>query len=176
VVVTGSPQSAIAEGAAEIGLRALVGPGWARWAQDVLATVGVRCDGELAERVDAATARLAPVRLDAALLMHGQAAPSQAVLAHLRRWALLDAGRAARVVRFLRHPLWRAYTAASVAGPVLVGRWWDVLPGDDRLRRLLDEPLTPTDLWRDLAAERVMQLAEAATGGIHPATNGRPLC
>lgn len=175
-VVTGSPQSAIAEGAAEIGLRALVGPGWGRWMQEVLAAVGVGCDGALAEEVDAATARLAPVRLDAALMVHTLASSSADVTAYLRRWALLDERSAARVLRFLRHPLWRSYTAASVAGPALFGRWWDARPGDDRLRRLLDEPLTPSDLRRELTADRVMQVAEPATSGNRPTTNGRPLC
>ena len=142
----------------------------------MLAAVGVRCDGELAERVDAAVTRLAPTRLDAALMLHGRKAPPADVVAHLRRWALLDAPRAAQVVRFLRHPLWRAYTAASVAGPALVGRWWGLRPGDGRLCRLLDEPLTPTALRRELAAEPVPRLAQPATGGIRATTNGRPLC
>jgi hypothetical protein len=175
-VVTGSPQSAIAEGAAEIGLRALVGPGWGRWLQEVLAAVGVECDGALAEEVSSATGRLAPVRLDAALMVHTQAASSADVTAYLRRWALLDGRHAARVLRFVRHPLWRAYTAASVAGPALIGRWWDARPGDDQLRRLLDEPLTPSDLRRELTADRVMQVAEPTTNGNRVATNGRPLC
>jgi hypothetical protein len=175
-VVTGSPQSAIAEGAAEIGLRAVVGPAWGRWVQDVLATVGVACDGELAAQVSAATARLAPVRLDAALMAHIEAASSADVTAYLRRWALLDERRAAQVVRFVRHPLWRAYTAASVAGPVLVGRWLDARPDDDQLRRLLDEPLTPSDLREELTADRVMRVAESATNGNRVTTNGSPLC
>ena len=175
-VVVGSPQSTVAEGAADLGLRALVGPGWGMWAQDVLAAVGVRCDGELAERVDTAVARLASARLDAALMLHGRKAPPAAVVVHLRRWALLDAPRATRVVRFLRHPLWRAYTAASVAGPALVGRWWRLRPGDGRLCRLLDEPLTPTALRRELAAEPIPRSAQTATGGMRPTTSGRPLC
>ena len=175
-VVTGSPQSAIAEGAAEIGLRAVVGPRWGRWAQDVLSTVGVAFDGELAERVGVATARLAPARLDAALMLHVDVTPVTEIAAYLARWALLEGRPAARLLGFLRHPLWRGYTAASVAGPALVGRWWDVRPGHDRLRRLLDDPLTPSDLRRELAAERVMRVAEPATGGIRAATNGRPLC
>jgi hypothetical protein len=44
------------------------------------------------------------------------------------------------------------------------------------LGRLLDEPLTPSDLRGELTAKRVMQVAEPATGGIQAATNGRPLC
>jgi hypothetical protein len=175
-VVTGSPQSAIAEGAAEIGLHAVVGPRWGRWTQEVLSTVGVAFDGELAERVGAATARLAPARLDAALMLYADVTPVTEVTAYLARWALLDSHPAARLLRFLRHPLWRGYTAASVAGPALVRRWWDVRPGQDRLRRLLDEPLTPSDLRQELTAERVMQVAEPATAGIQAATNGRPLC
>ncbi|HEY0814961.1 MAG TPA: DUF885 domain-containing protein [Pseudonocardia sp.] len=175
-VLTGSPQSALAEGAAEIGLRAVVGPGWGRWLQDVLASVGVACDGALAEQVTVATARLAPVRLDAALMAHSQAASSADVGAHLRRWALLDERRVAQVLQFLRHPLWRAYTAASVAGPALVSRWWDARPGAERLRRLLNEPLTPSDLRHELTAERVTPVAEVATNGNRTATSGRPLC
>jgi hypothetical protein len=175
-VVTGSPQSAIAEGAAEIGLHAVVGPRWGRWTQEVLSTVGVTFDGELAERVGAATARLAPARLDAALMLHADVTPDTEVAVYLARWALLDSRPAARLLRFLRHPLWRGYTAASVAGPALVRRWWDVRPGQDRLGRLLDEPLTPSDLRGELTAKRVMQVAEPATGGIQAATNGRPLC
>ncbi len=175
-VVTGSPQSAIAEGAAELGLRALVGPGWGRWVQEVLATVGVACDGALAGQIGAATARLAPVRLDAALMLHTEAASPADVTAYLRRWALLDDIRTTRVVSFLRHPLWRAYTAASVGGPALVGRWWDARPDDEQLRRLLDEPLTPSDLRHELTADRVMQVAESATNGNRVTTNGRPLC
>ncbi len=174
-VATLSPQSAIAEGAAEIGLRAVIG-GWGRWVQEVLATVGVAGDGELAEQVSATVARLAPVRLDAALMLHGRTASVADVEAHLRRWALLDDRRVAHVVAFLRHPLWRAYTATSVAGTALVGRWWDPRTGDEQLRRLLDEPLTPSDLRRELAAERVTRVVELATSGNRATTNGRPLC
>lgn len=155
--LTCSPQSTIAEGTAEIGLRALVGPGWGRWTQDVVAEVGVRCDGELAQRIDDALALLAPVRLDAALMLHERPSSPDAdgAAAHLRRWALADAPGVAQTFRFLHHPVWRIYVAASVAGPALVGRWWRAQPDDARLRRLLDEPLTPSDLSRAIAPHAV---------------------
>lgn len=151
VVVVPSPQSVVAEGAADLGLRAVVGPGWGRWAAEVLADVGCPFDGELAERVDAATSVLTRARLDAAVLLHGRHASEADVLDHLRRWLLVDGERAAAVLGFLRHPLWRAYTATYVEGPELVRRWWEAGPPQDRLVRILDEPLTPSALREESA-------------------------
>lgn len=143
VVVVTSPQSLVAEGAADLGMRAVVGPGWGPWAAEILADVGCGFDGELAERVESATSVLTRARLDAAVLLHGGRASDDEVLAHLRRWLLIGEPRATAVLKFLRHPLWRAYTATYVEGPELLRRWWEAGSADDRLRRILDEPLTP---------------------------------
>lgn len=150
VLVT-SPQSLVAEGAADLGLRAVVGPGWGAWAAEVLAGVGCVVDGELAERVESATSVLTRVRLDAAVLLHAQRASDAEVLAYLRRWLLVGEARAAAVLAFLRHPLWRAYTATYVEGPELLRRWWEAGSSDERLRRVLDEPLTPWALEAESA-------------------------
>jgi hypothetical protein len=154
VVLANTPQSLIAEGAAELGLWAVVGPGWGRWAADVLAEVGLRFDGELAARVDRQTSVLAAARQDAALMLHGRRASPDDVQAHLRRWLLVDEQRAAEILRFLRHPVWRAYTTTYVEGVALLRRWWERGPSDERLRRLLDEPLTPWALRAETAAVR----------------------
>jgi hypothetical protein len=143
LVLTNSPQALLAEGAAELGLRAVVGPGWGRAAAQVLGELGLGFDGDLAERIEDVRGVLARVRQDAALLLHEYRAPPGEVLAYLRRWMLVDDTRAAQVLRFLRHPLWRAYTTTYVEGAALVGRWWERDPRPDRFRRLLDEPLTP---------------------------------
>jgi hypothetical protein len=150
-LITNSPPSVVAEGVAELGLAAVLGPGWGRIAADVLAAQGLGFDGELAARVDAATSRLVRVRLDAALLLHDRHAPVEQVLGHLRRWMLIDDRRAGQVLRFLRHPVWRAYTVTYVEGPELVRRWWAGCPGPDRLRRLLDEPMSPAALRTESA-------------------------
>lgn len=154
VVLANTPQSLVAEGAGELGLRAVVGPGWGRWSADVLAGVGLPFDGELAERVAAATSVLARVRQDAALMLHDRRVPAGLVATYMRRWLLLDDEGAGRVIRFLRHPLWRAYTTAYVEGSALLHRWWEQDPGPDRFRRLLDEPLTPSVLRADISSVR----------------------
>jgi hypothetical protein len=155
VVLACSPQGTVAEGAADLGLDVVVGPRWGRFAATALDGVLPAFDGELAERVRSASAGLARVPLDAAVLLHERGAPVRDVLAHLRRWALLDVTRAGRVLRFLRHPLWRAYPATYVEGGELLRRWWARDPGPGRLLRLLDEPLTPAGLRDELDGRSV---------------------
>lgn len=151
LVLLGTPQSLLAEGAADCGLYALAGDGWGRWASEVLATVGLGFDGEHAERVAAALAPLARVRLDAALLWHGRARPDD-VEAHLRRWLLVDDRGAARVLRFVADPRWRDHVVTYVEGAPLVRRWLD-RPGATpahRLRTLHEQPWTPSGLREEL--------------------------
>jgi hypothetical protein len=154
VVLATTPQSLIAEGAADLGMSAVVGVGWGAFAADALAEVGLRFDGELAERVAAVGVVLSRVRQDAALLLHQHGAPEDEVLAHLRRWMLVDDRRARQVLRFLRHPLWRTYTSTYVEGAALLQRWWEREPRPERFLRLLDEPLTPGAVRAELAPAR----------------------
>ncbi len=182
MLVANSPQSLIAEAAAELGLAAVLGPGWGRVVAEALAEQGLGFDGELAERVEAVIARLARVRQDAALLLHDRGARVDEVLDYLSPVA---AGgrppRARQMLRFLRHPVWRAYTTTYVEGPDLLRRWWDREPGPDRLRRLLDEPLTPAPQVRagELSCAAGCSLTERASGrylrrAVSTATNGSP--
>jgi hypothetical protein len=120
VVLVLSPCSTVSEGLADAALAALVGPGWGRWAARVLDAVGVPVDGELTEAVEAALSGLLRVRQDAALLLHDPRAGADAARRHLRRWLLVDDGRADRMLAFLAHPVWRIYTTAYVEGYQLV--------------------------------------------------------
>jgi hypothetical protein len=169
VLLVDSPQSLLAEGVADLGLHAVLGPGWGGWAQEVLAGAGVASDGELAERVDRATTALLPVRLDAALLLHDRGAPEDEALAHLRRWLLVDDTRARQMLRFLTHPRWRAYSVTYVEGFRLLWEWLH-RPGPDaadhaaRFARLLDEPLTPAAVRAEIAAA-TGRVAVAPSGG-----------
>jgi len=145
VTLLGSPQTVVSEGLAECALGTAVGPRWGRWASDVLAQVFVPLDGELAERLDPVLAVLRRVRVDAALLLHDDGPPTSGRVAaaevHVRRWLLLDAERARRVVEALARPLWRAHVVASVGGTEIVRAWLD--RGSEPLaqhRRLLDDP------------------------------------
>lgn len=150
-----SPQSLLAEGAAELGLHVVVGPGWGPWAAEVLGDVGLPFDGELAERLDRATADLVTVRQDAALLAGEHRLSADAVRANLRRWLLIDDARARQVLEACTHPLWRGYVATYVEGARLV-RDWLRRPGVEHVaqyRRLLDEPMTPALLRAELRSE-----------------------
>ena len=70
-------------------------------------------------------ARLAPVRQDAALMLHAEHRPADEVVAHLRRWLLVDEARARRMLEFLAHPRWRTHTTTYVEGARLLRPWLD---------------------------------------------------
>ncbi|MCX2732159.1 DUF885 domain-containing protein [Saccharopolyspora sp. NFXS83] len=143
IAVRDTPQSLLAEGLADFGLHLAVGPGWGRWASEVLAESGIAFDGELAERVHDVLFRLRRVRLDAALSLHEDGVGEDEVVARLVRWACLPVVRARAFVRFIADPRWRLYAVAYAEGAELVrGR---IAEGED-LARLLGEPWTPGGL------------------------------
>ncbi|MFD6158789.1 DUF885 domain-containing protein [Nocardia sp. NPDC060256] len=151
--VVNTPQCLMAEGLADLALQAIVGPGWGKWAQEIYADLGLRFDGERAEQLSTASAKLLSVRQDAALLLHDQHRPEDEVTEFLQTWSLATPERARQTLRFLSSPLWRAYISTYVEGYRLLGGWLDrATAADDRadrFRRLLDEPLTPGALRRN---------------------------
>ena len=154
IFLVNTPQCLMAEGLADLGVQAVVGPGWGPWAEEILADLGLRMDGELAERIERATGGLLTVRQDAALMLHDRGASEDDVIDFLRRWLLVPEARARQMMRFLGHPLWRAYTTTYVEGYRLLSRWLDARPPaeplGDRYRRLLDEPLVPATVRDEL--------------------------
>src|SRR4051794_26954939 len=153
IFLVNTPECLMAEGLADLGVEASVGEGWGPWAAEILGDLGLRLDGDLAERLAAAAAPLNRVRQDAAVLLHDRGADADEVIAYLQRWSLVSAERATQQLRFLTHPLWRAYISTYVEGHDLLTCWLTGRPADqaveDRFLRLLDEPLTP----RAVAAE-----------------------
>jgi hypothetical protein len=147
-----TPQCLMAEGLADLALGSIVGPGWGKWAQEIYADLGLRFDGERAELLSMASAKLLGVRQDAALLLHDRHRDADEVAEFLQRWNLATPERARQSLRFLSSRLWRAYISTYVEGYRLLGDWLDrTTTGDDRadrFRRLLDEPLTPGALRR----------------------------
>jgi hypothetical protein len=144
----------MAEGLADLGIAASVGEGWGPWAAEILGDLGLRFDGHLAERVSVAAAPLNRVRQDAALLLHDRGADAAEVAAFVQRWSLVSADRAAQQIRFLTHPLWRAYISTYVEGYDLLSRWLAARPAGqsvaERFVRLLDEALTPATIAAEL--------------------------
>jgi len=154
VFLVNTPECLMAEGLADLGVQASIGDGWGPWAAEILADLGLRFDGELAERVSAAAAPLNRVRQDAAILLHDRGTDPDEVVAFLQRWSLVGTERARQQLRFLTHPLWRAYISTYVEGYDLLARWLaDRVDGQsvaDRFLRLLDEPLTPAGVAAEL--------------------------
>lgn len=152
IFLVNTPQCLMAEGLADHALAAIAGTDWGAWAQEIYADLGLRFDAERAMRVGRATAGLLSVRQDAALMLHDRHTDADTVAEHLRRWLLAPEERARQMLRFLTSPLWRAYISTYVEGYRLLGQWLDT--ADDRAAafgRLLDEPLIPASLRRELA-------------------------
>jgi hypothetical protein len=150
IFLVNTPQCLMAEGLADLALHAIVGPGWGGWAAEIYADLGLRFDGQRAEAISEASAALADVRQDAALMLHDEHHDVDDVVAFLQRWLLINESRARQTLRFLSSPLWRAYTSTYVEGYRLLRGWLDDRPAEvsltERFGRLLDEPLIPSSL------------------------------
>jgi hypothetical protein len=150
IFLVNTPQCLMAEGLADLALYAAIGPDWGAWAAEIYADLGLRFDGERAVAVSQASAALADVRQDAALMLHDEHRDVDDVVAFLQRWQLTSDVRARQSLRFLSSPLWRAYTSTYVEGYRLLRAWLDARPSDvtltQRFGRLLDEPLVPSAL------------------------------
>ena len=151
IFLVNTPQCLMAEGLADLALYTAIGPRWGGWAGDIYADLGLRFDGDRAEAVSEATAALADVRQDAALMLHDEHRDADDVADFLRRWLLVSDSRSRQMLRFLSSPLWRAYTSTYVEGYRLLRGWLDARPAGvsltERFGRLLDEPLIPSALW-----------------------------
>ncbi|NLG47327.1 DUF885 domain-containing protein [Gordonia sp. (in: high G+C Gram-positive bacteria)] len=156
IFLVNTPQCLMAEGLADHALAAAMGTAWQEWAAEIYADFGLRFDVERARAVSTAAAGLIRVRQDAALALHDRGESADDVALFLQRWLLVAPDRARQMLRFLTSPLWRAYISTYVEGYALLGQWLDVAgpTGSARLSRfgrLLDEPLTPGVLRRELA-------------------------
>ncbi|HEX7823959.1 MAG TPA: DUF885 domain-containing protein [Mycobacterium sp.] len=150
IFLVNTPQCLMAEGLADLALHAAIGPQWGAWATEIYADLGLRFDGERAEAISEASAALADVRQDAALMLHDEHRDVDDVAAFMQRWLLTNEVRARQSLRFLSSPLWRAYTSTYVEGYRLLRGWLDARPAEvtlgERFGRLLDEPLIPSAL------------------------------
>lgn len=150
IFLVNTPQCLMAEGLADLALYAAIGAGWGSWASEIYADLGLRFDGERAEAVSEASAALASVRQDAALMLHDERRDADEVAEFLRRWLLVNDTRARQMLRFLSSPLWRAYTSTYVEGYRLLRGWLDDRPAGvslvERFGRLLDEPFVPSTM------------------------------
>jgi hypothetical protein len=150
IFLVNTPQCLMAEGLADLALYAAIGPDWGPWAAEIYADLGLRFDGERAAAISEASAALADVRQDAALMLHDEHRDADDVVEFMQRWLLTTPERARQSMKFLSSPLWRAYTSTYVEGYRLLRGWLDARPADvsltERFGTLLDEPLIPSSL------------------------------
>ena len=156
IFLVNTPQCLMAEGLGDLALTAAIGPGWGRWLAEVLDGIGPAFDPELAEALERASRPLNTVRQNAAIMLHDRGADPEDVIAYQRRWSMASDEQARQRMRFMTDPLWRAYTSTYVEGDRLLRPWLEARPPQttalQRFQRLLDEPLTPSVIQRELAS------------------------
>jgi hypothetical protein len=94
---------------------------------------------------------------NAALLLHCDGRPPDEVQQYIERYGIRTPQEAAQTMRFIQNPLFRSYifnyaTGKALLVPLLVGPDAAV-----NYRRLLSEPLTPSQVRRWLAERRTVQ-------------------
>ena len=160
-----TPECLISEGLAELGCRFASPPASeADLLVELYDLAGLPIAADPAAARDAAirTVAMADARgtlggaaADAALLRHADGMAHGDVLAYLRDVALMAPDRAAKLLEFIEHPLWRTYVFVYSEGEVLLRRWLDVVPESaraPRFERLLHEQLTPGAVVEELGA------------------------
>ena len=144
IFLVGTPQCLLAEGLADLGLEVVAGRRPEPMVAEHLRALRVPYDAELNAQVAQAAEVMAAVRGNAALLLHDQGRPVDAVIDYLARWGLLSRQRAEKAVQFLIDPTWRAYVYCYIEGVQLCRRFVNGDPA--RFERLITEQLTPADL------------------------------
>jgi hypothetical protein len=110
---------------------------------------GVDVDQQI--RLGRATEKLRGVDGNAALLLHRDGRPPAEVQQYVERYGLRTAQEASQTLRFIQNPLFRSYIFNYATGKALLA---PLLEGEDAVgnfRRLLSEPLTPTQVRQWLA-------------------------
>jgi hypothetical protein len=160
VQLINTPEAYISEGLGELGGRLLIGP--ARW-QELFAEICDRSGIELEPdeparqwQVEEAVHRMRGSGGDASLMLHAEGRPESEVVDFLERRALLSRERAAKLLEFIGHPLWRTYVFCYAGGERLLTEWC-LAAGDEqaqrqRFFRLLIEQITPGQVRAEMTA------------------------
>ena len=140
-----TPQAVLSEGIAEIGRDVVLDEDGLATAYGILSAHGIEVsDAELGERIDKVIDKLRAVGLNAAIQIHDEGMPLDEAQAYIERWSLVTPDQAARSIRFVTDPTWRAYAITYSAGRKLCDAY---VNGDPRrFRTLLTEHVRIGDL------------------------------
>ena len=149
IALIGTPACLLAEGLADLGLEALVGTDTVSAVAPMLADAGVNFEVEPVRAMSHFGEVMARARGTLAIQLHAEHRPVDEVIATAARWFVVDHARATQMVRFLTDPTWRAYVFCYAEGHRLCRAFMHGEPS--RFARLLDEQLTPADLYAGAA-------------------------
>ena len=139
-----TPQTVISEGIAETGLGVLLDDELTHELEAALKEQGYEADLDEAIAIGEARRPLGSIWVDAALIVHEEAGSEDDARAYVERWGLRTPEQAARVVRFVTDPTWRAYVITYSAGEDLCEAYVRGEPA--RFRKLLTEQVRVADL------------------------------
>jgi hypothetical protein len=149
VLPNNTPSALISEGIAQNALQVIADPGEINaWYRDLLKEAGLPT--EEAPRVYEFTLAARPLERvgdNQLLLLHGEGACDEEVIAYGVHHALSTEEDERRLVRFLKEPLWRSYGFNYTLGREIVQTFLSA--SADRIKafaRLLEEPVTPGQL------------------------------
>lgn len=121
-------------------------------AQEILPLAGLSgVDAQRQIRLQKASQMLRGVGGNAALLLHREGRSPDDVQAYVERYGLSTPAEAAHTIKFIQNPLFRSYIFNYATGRAMLA---PLLEGPDALssfRRLLSEPLTPSQVRSWLA-------------------------
>ncbi len=145
-----TPAALVSEGIAETGPGLVLDGDLPDRLTRVLRRHGLDCDLAHARAIRDARRPLRRLGLDAALMIHEDGASSEEAQAHVARWGLMPPEEAARSVRFVTDPTWRAYVITYSAGYEHCDAW---AAGDPaRFVRLLTEHVRVRDLVASISS------------------------
>jgi hypothetical protein len=156
VLLINAPECVISEGIATTAADVIFDEGeveaWTRAELYPRAGIVDELSPEEVERMGQAGEALGGVSGNAALMLHVDGKSEEEVIAYLLKYSGRARDEAERSIRFLRHPLYRSYTYTYSYGHELVTQLFKQQDKVTVFKRLLSEPLTPTDLRAWLAA------------------------
>lgn len=118
-------------------------------------------DVEQQIRLGKASEQLRWVSGNAALLLHRDGRPPDEVQEYIERYGLRTPQEATQTMRFIQNPLFRSYIFNYATGKALLAPLLEGGDAVENFRRLLSEPLTPSQVRRWLAEREAGQSAKA---------------
>ncbi len=159
-----APECVLSEGIADNAQGIiLTDPHLASFLQDTLypeaGLTGVDVEQQI--RLGKAGAKLRWVSCNAALLLHRDGHPPDEVQQYIERHGLRTLQEAKQTMSFIQSPLFRSYIFNYATGKALLAPLLEGEDAVDNFRRLLTEPLTPTQVRQWLAQREAVQPGKA---------------